>query len=115
VRRGPYLLGTLALAAANAVLLPPGRAGAASETPLIAAVRNGDTQAVQALLKGHADVNGRQGDGATALHWAAHLDDLRTAQLLMQGQRRSTSPAPTAAPRWWGRFLPPARIPTRLF
>jgi ankyrin repeat protein len=78
----------LALAAAVAVLQPV-RAGAASETPLIAAVRNGDTQAVQALLKGHADVNGRQGDGATALHWAAHLDDLRTAQLLIRAGARA--------------------------
>jgi ankyrin repeat protein len=89
VRRGPYHLGTLALAAAVAVLLPPVRAGAAGETPLIAAVRNGDTQAMQALLKGHADVNGRQGDGATALHWAAHLDDLRTAQLLIRAGARA--------------------------
>ncbi len=88
MRRRPHLLGTLALAAAVAVLQPV-RAGAASETPLIAAVRNGDTQAVQALLKGHADVNGRQGDGATALHWAAHLDDLRTAQLLIRAGARA--------------------------
>jgi len=88
VRRGLHQLGTLALATAVAVLqLAP--AGAAGETPLIAAVRNGDTQAVQALLKGHADVNGRQGDGATALHWAAHLDDLRTAQLLMRAGARA--------------------------
>jgi uncharacterized protein len=88
VRRGPHHLGTLALAAAVAVLYPV-RAGAAGEPPLIAAVRNGDSQAVQALLKGRADVNGRQGDGATALHWAAHLDDLRTAQLLIRAGARA--------------------------
>jgi uncharacterized protein len=81
-------LGTLALAAAFAVGQPQ-RVGATGETPLIDAVRNGDAQAVQALLKAHADVNARQGDGATALHWAAHLDDLTTAQMLIRAGARA--------------------------
>ena len=46
---------------------------------LIDAVKNRDVEAVQALLKQRVDVNAPQGDGATALHWAAHLDDLRIA------------------------------------
>jgi ankyrin repeat protein len=35
------------------------------------------------LVKQHADVNAVQPDGATALHWAAHWDDLQTANLLI--------------------------------
>jgi ankyrin repeat protein len=61
----------------------PGLA-ASSDRPLIEAVRNRDVQAVQTLLKQRADVNAPQGDGATALHWAAHLDDLVIADLLIR-------------------------------
>lgn len=59
------------------------RASAGANPPLIDAVKNRDTAAVTALLKQHADVNARQGDGTTALHWAVHLDDLKTAELLI--------------------------------
>ena len=51
---------------------------ATSDSPLIAAVRAGKADAVRALLKQNVDVNASQGDGATALHWAVHLDDLAT-------------------------------------
>jgi ankyrin repeat protein len=34
-------------------------------------------------VKQHFDVNARQPDGATALHWAAHWDDLEAADLLI--------------------------------
>ena len=39
---------------------------------------------MRALLKQRADVNAAQGDGATALHWASHLDDLAAADLLIR-------------------------------
>ena len=35
------------------------------------AAQRGDRDAVKALLKDAADVNAAQGDGMTALHWAA--------------------------------------------
>jgi ankyrin repeat protein len=56
---------------------------AAGDLRLIEAIKNNNTAAVSALLKQHADVNAAQGDGATALHWAVHLDDLKTADLLI--------------------------------
>ena len=43
----------------------------------------GNTEAVRSLLKQAADVNGAQGDGMTALHWAAMKDDADLAQLLL--------------------------------
>jgi uncharacterized protein len=50
---------------------------------LIDAAKKPDTVAVRALLKQKIDVNAREGDGATALHWAAHWDDLEAADLLL--------------------------------
>src|SRR2546423_8882186 len=40
-------------------------------------------QAVRALLKAGVDVNTRRADGANALLWAAHWDDLEMADLLL--------------------------------
>ena len=42
-----------------------------------------DSVAVKALLKQGADVNGAQGDGMTALHWAAVNGDAALAQMLL--------------------------------
>ncbi len=59
-------------------------AAGSSDLRLVEAVRNGDSEAVRSLLKQHADVNAAQPDGATALAWAAHRDDLGTADLLIR-------------------------------
>jgi uncharacterized protein len=63
-------------------------AGQASELPLIRAVKNRDVQSVRELLKQRVDVNATEGDGATALHWAAHRDDLTIADLLIRAGAR---------------------------
>ena len=65
------------------VLIATLGAGAA-DAQLIQAVRSGDVTTARALLARDADVRARQGDGATALHWAAHLNDLETADLLIR-------------------------------
>ena len=51
---------------------------------LIQAVRNQDVELARKLVEEGVDVNVPQGDGATALHWAAHRDDLVTADLLIR-------------------------------
>ena len=48
------------------------------------AVMRGDSAAVRVLLAQKADVNARQADGATALHWAVYRDDLATVDLLLK-------------------------------
>jgi ankyrin repeat protein len=59
--------------------------GAAAGTVPDAAM-TGDREAVRLLLKQGADVNAVQGDGVTALHWAATLGDAEmTAMLLTAG------------------------------
>lgn len=57
---------------------------AESGTPLIQAVRSGAIDRVRELLRTGADVNATQGDGATALHWAAHRSDLAATELLVR-------------------------------
>ena len=57
---------------------------AAAGTPLIEAVQRHDGVAVNALLDRGADINAAEGDGTTALHWAAQLDDLATVELLLE-------------------------------
>ena len=47
---------------------------AGADVRLIKSIRSKDVTAVRALIKQRVDVNAPQGDGATALHWAAHVD-----------------------------------------
>lgn len=56
---------------------------AAPEAPVADAAQRGDTEAVQALLESGADVNAAQGDGMTALHWAADRGDRNLAEVLL--------------------------------
>lgn len=51
---------------------------------LVDAVARQDTRAVRALLKEGVDVNTPRADGASPLLWAAHWDDLETADLLLR-------------------------------
>ena len=66
--------------------------GTSRDAPLAAAVERGDRQAVLALLHENADVNAALGDGATALHWAAYLDDAETIALLIRAGADVSAP-----------------------
>ncbi len=57
---------------------------AVGDPPLIEAVKGRNVEAVRSLLKQRADVNARQGDGATALHWAVHRNDDTVLDLLLR-------------------------------
>jgi ankyrin repeat protein len=50
---------------------------------LLDAVKASDITAVRALLKHRTDVNIRDGDGTTALHWAVDQDDVDIVKLLI--------------------------------
>ena len=75
----------IVLAAALAVGLFASRANAA-DTRLTNAAMNGDMATVRALLADGVDVNAAQGDGMTALHWAAFHDDDQLARLLLEAE-----------------------------
>ncbi len=55
----------------------------AADTRLADAAMNGDRAAVASLLPQKVDVNAAQGDGTTALHWAAYRDDLEMVKMLL--------------------------------
>lgn len=52
-------------------------------SPVADAAMQGDAETVRALLREGADVNAAQGDGMTALHWAARHDDADMARMLV--------------------------------
>jgi ankyrin repeat protein len=56
----------------------------ADDQALVAAARNRDGGTVRTLIDEGVDVNLSQPDGTTALHWAAHWDDVQTAELLLR-------------------------------
>ena len=67
-----------------ALIVSLGATAIAAERPaVIDAARNGDRAALRALIQKKADVNQPDGDGATALHWAAYRDDLESVNLLV--------------------------------
>ena len=74
-------------AALAALLVPASLAASASagdDQRLIDAVRRQDRAAVQTLLRERIDINARQGDAATALHWAVHHDNAEIVSLLVR-------------------------------
>ena len=86
-----FLLATL-LAAANM---------AAAQTEIADAAMNGDSEAVQSLLQEGFDVNARQADGATALHWAVYHRDAGLASLLIDaGADTSAANRNGSTPMW---------------
>jgi uncharacterized protein len=54
-----------------------------SASPVADAARNGDREIVRTLLQKGGDVNAAEGDGMTALHWAARSNDVQMAEMLL--------------------------------
>ncbi len=76
-REALALVSALALVAAGPVDLRT------SPSPVADAARAGERETVRSLLKDGVDVNAAQGDGMTALHWAALSNDGETAEMLL--------------------------------
>ena len=60
-----------------------GIAAGSTDLRLIEAIRDRDHEAVRTLLAHEIDVNAREGDGATALHWAVVRDDVEAVDALL--------------------------------
>jgi ankyrin repeat protein len=69
----------------------------ARDTRLAEAASRNDLAAVRRLIADKADVNGAQGDGMTALHWAAQGDDAEMTRALLAAGAK-----PAAATRLGG-------------
>lgn len=72
------VLGLVSMVGVSALIM-----AATSDTRVVDAAMKGDIAAVRTLLKQGADVNTAQGDGMTALHWAAMKDQVEMAQMLL--------------------------------
>ncbi len=68
---------------AIAVLLTVSLGAAQTATPLVDAAMRGDKATVASLIKQGVDVGAAQGDGMTALHWAAERGDAELAEMLV--------------------------------
>src|SRR5688500_4642103 len=56
------------------------------QSPVADAAMRRDIAAVRTLLKQRADVNAPQGDGMTALHWAAKHGDVELTKVLLRAK-----------------------------
>ena len=56
---------------------------APNDARVVDAAMRGDTDVIRTLLQDGADVNSAQGDGMTALHWAAMKDNVELAEMLL--------------------------------
>ena len=65
------------------VLVGLGTLATGPNEDLLDAARNGDVAAVTAAMEAGADVNAAQGDGMTALHWAAERGHADVARVLL--------------------------------
>ncbi len=89
---GGLLCGLLAVAAA---------AAGASDLQLVQAAKSRDWDTVADLLRQGADPDAAQADGATALHWAAHWDNVEALErLLAAGANVNAENALHATPLW---------------
>ena len=87
--RSPFVAGLrvvcgIGLVLANLLVLTVANTNAQdTDLRLIDAVKRQDTEAVRVLLEEPVNVDASQVDGATALHWAAYLDDVVTLRMLV--------------------------------
>lgn len=73
----------LSIQFATAVALTVSLGAAQSTAPLADAAMRGDKAAIATLIKQGLDVGAAQGDGMTALHWAAERGDAEMAEALV--------------------------------
>jgi ankyrin repeat protein len=57
---------------------------APSTSDFLQAARDDDQELIHRFIAQHVDVNARQGDGFTALHWAAYNDDIDLTKVLLK-------------------------------
>jgi ankyrin repeat protein len=86
LQRAGQRLTAVGMAVGAALMLSAGNP--ASDSPLADAVMRGDSAGLRVLLKQGADVNEVQGDGMTALHWAASRGNLAATRMLVSAGAR---------------------------
>lgn len=76
-------------------------AGSDLRPPIVDAARNGDREALGALIAEMSDANAAEADGSTALLWAAYRDDLKAVEMLLgAGANANAANDLGATPLW---------------
>lgn len=88
-RKLPILLVTALTATSLFVASTPTYAG--DSQPIVSAARVGDAAAVARLSKKRGVANKAEADGTSALHWAAHNDDVDIAALLLSARANANA------------------------
>src|SRR5688500_14710583 len=70
---------------------PLAQSAPAPDRRIVNAIKVNNAAAARALIKQRADVNAADVDGMTALHWAAHWNDLETVKLLIASGARAAA------------------------
>src|SRR5262249_13137693 len=78
------IFGGAAVCVVMIVVMSAIRVAAAGDSRIVEAARHREPSGVGSLLQERVDDKVAQADGATALHWAAHWNDLDTADLLLR-------------------------------
>lgn len=76
------------LVAVTSLLLLAAAPARIADAPIADAAMQGDSAKVRVLIKDGEDVNAAQGDGMTALHWAASRGDVGVVQMLVYAGAR---------------------------
>lgn len=76
-------LGLAIMVSLAATFATPARSASPPDSPVADAAELDDVKAVRALLRQGADVNAAQGDGMTALHWAAENGNVELTKILL--------------------------------
>jgi ankyrin repeat protein len=80
LRRLVAVVGSLLLVA---LALSAGASAQARDVRVVTAMKGRDAAAVRSLVRQKADVNSADVEGMTALHWAAHWNDVDSVRLLL--------------------------------
>src|SRR5262249_29683008 len=84
---------TVLALAGGFVIAASGIANAAGDPPLVEAARGKNDAAVRRLLQQSGiEVNARDADGATALHWAVYNDDEAAVRALLNAGAKANLP-----------------------
>jgi ankyrin repeat protein len=84
MRNSGFALRLLYLSLTSTLLAAPVRTVFAADSAIADAAERQDRAAVTRLLAQHVPVNAAQADGTTALHWAAHWNDVQTVDALIK-------------------------------
>ncbi len=83
-RASAMIIGSILIVLAGGNLLEPTLIAQRADARVAEAAKRGDVEAVRTLIKQKVPVTTAQPDGSTALHWAAHHDNMVMAELLIQ-------------------------------